>query len=358
MDDDGGKIGEGGSAAIRKGTWGGTTVAIKFIDGESSFSQLEFKQELEILASLHHPNIVQLLGYCHDHQHGRFLLVMELIRGGDLAQLIADQAQPLPLSLVLSFSLSAALGMVFLHKRLVIHRDLKPANLLVANKEEGMVKVTDFGLSKFIAPLTTTAGPVPVTASGHDNHHATPVYAAPEMYLHGEVSDKVDVFSFGLIMWEMFSRKIPFSELRWTSDAQDKIAAGERPEFFPDHAPPPMIDLIRRCWDAVPSNRPSFPEIHQQLLAIKDVYCPVVVGSSVAMAVAASGSASGLRSGGGVGGSGGRSGPNSGGANTTPTPNNTSGGVGVGGVRVGVGGASLPQVTPPYSALIPQSTGG
>lgn len=250
------KLGSGGFGAVKVGKWNGTDVAVKSIARDSHSSEIAFQNEVALLAELHHPNIVQMYGYSSNED--KFLMVLELVHGGDLQKLIHDKSKPqLSTPNIIDFVLNISRGMIYLHKRNILHRDMKPGNILVTNAEQGQVKITDFGLSKMDAPdLTKTA------------HFGTPLYAAPEL-VSDSYTDKVDVFSFAIIMWEMFAKELPYSSIRFASEVQERVRKGERPSPWPSHTPKHFQKLIARCWAGTPSKRPSFEEIHEEVEKFK-----------------------------------------------------------------------------------------
>lgn len=141
--------------------------------------------------------------------------------------------------------------MAYLHsqKPVVIHRDLKSHNLLVQQRrDEYTIKLCDFGL---VGNKVTTAG--------------TPNYMAPELLNNKPFSKKADVYAFGLVMWEMFMRQIPFDG--WTAtDIKAAIIGGERPDRLTSYDAPELIrDLVTACWAQDPSERPDFAEMERQL---------------------------------------------------------------------------------------------
>eukprot|EP01097_Dermamoeba_algensis_P000272 TRINITY_DN1101_c0_g1_i1.p1 TRINITY_DN1101_c0_g1~~TRINITY_DN1101_c0_g1_i1.p1 ORF type:complete len:550 (+),score=66.25 TRINITY_DN1101_c0_g1_i1:274-1923(+) len=245
------KLGAGGFGAVKAAKWNGTDVAVKQIPKDNSTSETTFKNEVALLTSLHHPNIVQLFCYCE--KPDCYLMVMELVHGGDLQKLIHDKSRPLELPLIIEFCLNICRGMIYLHKRDILHRDLKPANILVTNADTGQIKITDFGLSR------QTAQDLSLTS-----HFATPLYAAPEISSR-DYDSKVDVFSFAIIMWEMFSRELPWLSEKFSNVVVEKVRKGERPSPFADRCPKQFRKLIESCWASNPKKRPTFEQIHEQI---------------------------------------------------------------------------------------------
>eukprot|EP01117_Protostelium_nocturnum_P003395 TRINITY_DN1439_c0_g1_i9.p1 TRINITY_DN1439_c0_g1~~TRINITY_DN1439_c0_g1_i9.p1 ORF type:complete len:561 (-),score=136.55 TRINITY_DN1439_c0_g1_i9:15-1697(-) len=246
-------LGEGGSGAVRLGNWSGERVAIKTLKNELSQEEIsEFQKEIEVLARLHHPYVLRMWGGCIDRENKGLLLVTEYVEGGDLGKYVHDKiAYPsFPPSIVEKIALNIAHGMKFVHELGIIHKDLKPGNILVKDIKKGEIKICDFGL---------TATPY---AFG------TPLYAAPEM--PRECTSAVDLFSFALILWEMFTRQRPLSEEPnlFPAAIADKYKSGYRPPFTSEVK---LRSLISKCWDPVPENRPVFSGVVDVLISTSEV---------------------------------------------------------------------------------------
>lgn len=222
----------------------------------------DFLNEVGLLVKLRHPHIVQFLAAAITHPP--LMLVTEYLPGGDLHALI--KKGPLPADLAVTFALDMARGMAYLHggPNVVIHRDLKPRNLII--DESNQLKVGDFGLSKLIE---VAAGDV------HEVYELTGEtgsyrYMAPEVFLRKKYNTKVDVFSFAMILYEMFEGAPPFA------DEGDKEAAfmvakhDRRPEFgSKTYYPDGVRELIMQCWSEFAVKRPPFDEIVQTLEKIQ-----------------------------------------------------------------------------------------
>lgn len=221
----------------------------------------DFHNEVDLLVKLRHPNIVQFLGAVTSETP--LLLVTEYLAGGDLHALL--KKGPLPGEMAIAFALDMARGMAYLHcgPNVVIHRDLKPRNLILDEANE--LKVGDFGLSKLVKVRNV-----------HDVYKLTGEtgsyrYMAPEVFLHENYNTKVDVFSFAMILYEMYEGHAPFDD----EDAHEaaRLVAKEslRPLFSNKiHYPDGMVDLIKQCWSEYPSKRPDFIDIIQNLEKIQE----------------------------------------------------------------------------------------
>ena len=174
----------------------GRNIAVKVIPLDTADPELamRFRREAQAAGILSHPNIVTIFDAGDD---GGFLYIaMELVEGPTLQQMLAQG--PLPIEQVISFCEQAGAGLDHAHARAIIHRDIKPANIMV---QAGVVKVTDFGVAK-----SGTAG---MTSTGQVL--GTPSYLAPEVVKGGAADARSDVFSFGVVLYEMLTGRRAFA---------------------------------------------------------------------------------------------------------------------------------------------------
>ncbi|KAF7140502.1 hypothetical protein RHSIM_Rhsim06G0165900 [Rhododendron simsii] len=187
------KIGQGGFGAVYYAELRGEKAAIKKMAMQAS---REFLAELKVLAHVHHLNLVRLIGYCVE---GALFLVYEYIENGNLSEHLRGSGnEPLPWSTRVQIALDSARGLEYIHEHTVpvyIHRDIKSANILIDKNFRG--KVADFGLAK----LTEVGVSLPTRLVG------TFGYMPPEYAQYGDVSPKVDVFAFGVVLYELISAK-------------------------------------------------------------------------------------------------------------------------------------------------------
>jgi hypothetical protein len=247
------EIGRGSFGQVFKGVWRGTEVAIKRIPANCirESETRDFMKEAFIMRQLRHPNVLQVLGASMDPA----CIVTEYLPRGNLFQLIHDTNTALPWHMIRKIALDVCRGMSYLHGCTppLIHRDLKPHNLLV--DENWRVKVCDFGLSKFIENKND------MTACG------TPAYAAPEVLRNADYSTSADVYSFGIVLWELVTRDVLYPNM---PPFQIIFAVGtqkSRPPM-PHHLPTALVCLIKECWDEEPGNRPNFLLITERLLSL------------------------------------------------------------------------------------------
>ena len=247
-------IGEGGMGQVYRATDTqlGRDVALKILPDAFAGDPdrlARFQREAQVLASLNHANIAQIYGTEEDKADGTRALVLELVEGPTLADRIAQGAMPIEDALPIARQIAEALEAA--HEAAVIHRDLKPANIKV--REDGTVKVLDFGLAK---ALDTTAEGDPsqsptstAAATQMGVILGTAAYMSPEQ-ARGRLLDKrSDVWAFGCVLYEMLtgSRAFPGETV------SDTIAAvlGREPDWraLPDDIPDRVRVLLRRCLE-------------------------------------------------------------------------------------------------------------
>jgi serine/threonine protein kinase len=199
-------------------------------------------------------------------------IVSELCEGGTVFRLLHQQPDlPLSWSQRRKIALDTAKGMNFLHRQRVVHRDLKSLNLLLAARvaDRGVtpwVKVSDFGLSRFL-PLT------PAVHGGFSHGVmtggvGTALWMAPEVLSGNSYDEKVDVYSFAVVLYELLCRWIPFEGcgLEPVSIAV-AVTSGRRPDtkYAPSDCPPSLCRIMKWCWMHWPSDRPTFDAVLEML---------------------------------------------------------------------------------------------
>jgi serine/threonine protein kinase len=246
----GAKLGSGAFGEVRLGTWMGTDVAVKILHANDEKSRDVFYKEANLLCQLRHPNVVPFLGAS---LQGQLAIVMELMPSS-LSRLI--KSGPIEIKLLCRVASGIARGIMFLHKSNppIIHRDLKPDNILLDHAN--VPKLADFGVSreKIATQEMTRIG--------------TPSYCAPEILKGEKYSEKVDIFSFGMILYAMVSGRAPFrggegDQALSPLQIMMKIAVQkERPKIPPEvHCPTWLSDLINECWAAKPDQRPTADDV-------------------------------------------------------------------------------------------------
>lgn len=196
------KIGNGGMAMVYKSKDHilNRLVAVKILRDEFTTDQefiKRFEIEAQSAASITHPNIVSV--YDVGSEGNLYYIVMELIQGKTLKEIIIEEGGPLPWKWSLNIALQIASALEVAHKNNIVHRDIKPHNIIIT--EDGMAKVTDFGIAKAVSNSTITAFGATI-GSVH--------YFSPEHARGGFTDAKSDLYSLGVVMYEMLTGKVPF----------------------------------------------------------------------------------------------------------------------------------------------------
>ena len=242
-------IGAGGMGEVYRArdTRLNRTVAIKivlpsYLDSEAA--RKRFSHEARALSSLNHPYICAL--YDVGHQNGIDYLVMEYLDGETLAQTLKNGR--LPLDQALRFAIEIAEALDQAHRHGVIHRDLKPGNIMVTR--DGHVKILDFGLAKQRRPAAESAT-LSLTEQG--TVVGTAGYMSPEQVRGEELDQGSDLFSFGVILYEMLSGKQAFAGGS-SVEVMNAVLKEEPPEL-PASVPPALARIVRRCLEKEPARR-------------------------------------------------------------------------------------------------------
>ena len=233
-------LGSGSFADVYRAEWR-MPCAIKKMKGRLSKEQMtEFVREGEMMRALRHPGIVKLLGVCVEN--GSFYLVQEIVNGyGNLFDYLhKPPVNRLTYWQVLQIAHGISDAMAYLHEKCIVHRDLKPQNCLLVN-DRGQVKLCDFGLARlkrtaFVETVSNTAG--------------TPAYQAPEMLRDDPISEKVDLYGFGIMLWEMYTGKLPWSDKNYHQMIHTVAVRNERPPMTPD-IPRELAKQIELSWHPV-----------------------------------------------------------------------------------------------------------
>ncbi|KAJ8544691.1 hypothetical protein K7X08_017274 [Anisodus acutangulus] len=267
------ELGSGTFGTVYHGKWRGTDVAIKRIKkscftGRSSEQErltLEFWREAEILSKLHHPNVVAFYGVVQDGPGGTLATVAEFMVNGSLRHVLLCKDRHLDRRKRLIIAMDAAFGMEYLHSKNIVHFDLKCDNLLVNLKDPSrpICKVADFGLSKIKRNTLVTGGV-----------RGTLPWMAPELLNGGsnKVSEKVDVFSFGVVLWEILTGEEPYANMHYGAIIGGIVNNTLRPPM-PSFCDTEWRILMEQCWAPDPAIRPSFTEIARRLRAMAAA-CP------------------------------------------------------------------------------------
>ena len=251
------KVGEGGMGEVWRAvdTSLDREVAIKLLPAVLARDPerlARFEREAKVLASLNHPNIAAIYGF--PEAEGIRFLAMELVRGEDLAQILARGPIPVRESLDAARQITAALEAA--HDSGIIHRDLKPAN--VKRTPEGQIKVLDFGLAKALESAIPSSGATAtVTSAGSVAGMilGTASYMSPEQARGLAVDRRTDLWAFGCVLYEMLTGAKAFDGPTVT-DVLAAVVKGE-PDWdrLPPSCPPSVRRLLRRCLEKEPRKR-------------------------------------------------------------------------------------------------------
>ncbi|XP_019448636.1 PREDICTED: uncharacterized protein LOC109351591 isoform X1 [Lupinus angustifolius] len=259
------ELGSGTYGTVYHGKWRGSDIAIKRIKkscfagrySEQERLTKDFWREAQILSNLHHPNVVAFYGIVPDGSGGTLATVTEYMVNGSLRHVLITKDRLLDHRKKLAIAMDAAFGMEYLHSKNIVHFDLKCDNLLVnlRDPQRPVCKVGDFGLSR-IKRNTLVSGGV----------RGTLPWMAPEL-LNGSssrVSEKVDVFSFGISMWEILTGEEPYADMHCGAIIGGIVKNTLRPPI-PEHCDAEWRKLMEECWSRNPESRPSFTEITRRL---------------------------------------------------------------------------------------------
>jgi serine/threonine protein kinase len=249
------QIGHGASGKVYRGIQisTGRVVAIKELYSLElkSYQAISLRREIACLAAIRHPYLVDFLGAT---VKAPYWVVTEFMPGKSLFHRLRQKPHLTGLTLTV-IAYETALAMQYLHSQGIIHRDLKTLNVLLdANNEP---RLCDFGLARRVdseQPMTGMAG--------------TFNYMAPEVIKKGTYGLKADVFSFGMMLWEMATRKLPFQECDHQIQIAMAIERGDRPPMS-KHISPGLGKLIMQCWDEDPTLRPTFQDICRRMATEK-----------------------------------------------------------------------------------------
>ncbi len=247
------KIGGGTGGVVFRGEWTtkALSVAMKKLFHVEDAQGLEICREVTILSKLRHPNIISYYGTVT--LSDGYYIVTELAEEGSLWYFLRNHPDP-DLHRSFRWAKEIARGVEYLHRCKCIHRDLKSGNVLLV---EDHAKICDFGSAKHVQ--TENVSTVRTSPTG------TYQWRSPEA-IHGKkASPSWDVYSYGILLWELVTHKIPFSHLNLRIPEQEfelqmKISNGERPPI-PDSCKPTLASLMRRCWSEEPDSRPIFTQV-------------------------------------------------------------------------------------------------
>uniref|UniRef100_A0A0D9VYX3 Protein kinase domain-containing protein n=1 Tax=Leersia perrieri TaxID=77586 RepID=A0A0D9VYX3_9ORYZ len=271
------QVAHGTFGVVYRGTYDGQDVAVKVLDWgqegqESTAKHREaFEKEVAVWQKLDHPNVTKFVGASMGTSHlkiptakesrsggsgsgggggQRCVVVVEFQHGGTLKTLLyKHRDKKLPYKKVVQLALDMARGLSYLHGEKIVHRDVKAENMLLDRKKT--VKIADFGVAR-----------VEATADGGDmtGQTGTIGYMAPEVLQGRPYDHKCDVYSFGVLLWETYCCAMAYPNYSLADISYHVVKLGIRPDI-PRCCPKAMADIMTRCWDANPDNRPEMSEV-------------------------------------------------------------------------------------------------
>ncbi|XP_026516486.1 mitogen-activated protein kinase kinase kinase 12 [Terrapene carolina triunguis] len=230
-------VGSGAQGAVFLGRFHGEEVAVKKV---RDLKETDIKH----LRKLKHPNIITFKGVCT--QAPCYCIIMEFCAQGQLYEVLRAGRKVTP-SLLVDWSMGIAGGMNYLHLHKIIHRDLKSPNMLITYDD--VVKISDFGTSKELSDKSTKM-----------SFAGTVAWMAPEVIRNEPVSEKVDIWSFGVVLWELLTGEIPYKDVD-SSAIIWGVGSNSLHLPVPSGCPDGFKILLRQCWNSKPRNRPSFRQI-------------------------------------------------------------------------------------------------
>lgn len=252
---------QGTNIRVYKALWRHETVCVKHInfDESENICNNNLENEVKILSKCIHPKICQFLGA--DIKETDVYMVFEFMEHGDLRKYMSSTS--INESRRMEIITDIAKGLCYLHNRkpdVIMHRDLKPENILI--NVHGVAKIADFGLSKLVKVADTKS------YQGHTGETGTYTWMSPEVLKHQNYNIKSDIYSFGLLMYYIWTSKRPFSQQNMTTVQLmfAKLKNKAQLERFESNAP--LFDLVTRCVQIHPELRPDIDQVITELQSI------------------------------------------------------------------------------------------
>ncbi|GBB96741.1 hypothetical protein RclHR1_02820004 [Rhizophagus clarus] len=258
------KVGEGAFGIVNRADWksGKIKIALKILTNNSAINEInnenrksnmeKFIKELKILRKVgFHPNINQFYGITKDPKSNNYVMVLQYANQGNLREYLKINFKSLQWNDKIRMASEIACGLKYLHSTKIIHRDLHAKNILVHNST---LMIADLGLAKELT----------VEGSSNSVVYGMPAYVEPQCYKYSDYvrDEKSDIYSLGVLLWELTSGYPPFSRNLAHRDTAlaYKIANGHREEPI-INTPKVYVNLYQRCWDDDPNLRPSVNEV-------------------------------------------------------------------------------------------------
>ncbi|XP_068155503.1 uncharacterized protein Csk isoform X1 [Drosophila tropicalis] len=239
-------IGKGEFGDVMLGILRNEKVAVKVLKDEGAVQK--FLAEASVMTTLEHENLVKFVGLVFTTKH--LFLVTEYMSKGSLVDYLRSRGrQHITKKDQINFAFDTASGMEYLEAKKVVHRDLAARNVLIS--EDCVAKVSDFGLAREEC-YNLDVGKLPIK------------WTAPEALKNGRFSNKSDMWSFGILLWEIYSfGRVPYPRIP-LADVVKHVEVGYKMEA-PEGCPPEIYEMMRQAWDLNPIKRPTFAELKVKL---------------------------------------------------------------------------------------------
>jgi len=244
------KLGKGEFGDVMLATYKGQKVAIKTMKEVQTRRTAQFLAEATVMTSLQHDNLVCLLGIVLDNHNRTMKIVTEFMSKGSLLEYLRSRGrQYVTKKDQIKFATDACKGMEYLESQNVIHRDLAARNILISESDHA--KVSDFGLALHNSTFLQS-GKLPIK------------WTAPEALREHEFSSKSDMWSFGVLLWEIYSfGRVPYPRIP-LADVVKHVEKGYKMEA-PEGCPKSIYDVMKKAWNLVVEQRPNFKDVRKTL---------------------------------------------------------------------------------------------
>ncbi|XP_055690049.1 tyrosine-protein kinase CSK isoform X2 [Lutzomyia longipalpis] len=245
------RIGKGEFGDVKLGILRGEKVAVKMLKDDGAAQK--FLAEASVMTTLEHENLVKFIGLVFTNKH--IYLVTEYMSKGSLVDYLRSRGrQHITRKDQINFAFDTCSGMEYLECKKVVHRDLAARNVLIS--ENCVAKVSDFGLAREEC-YNLDVGKLPIK------------WTAPEALKGGRFSNKSDMWSFGILLWEIYSfGRVPYPRIP-LADVVKHVEVGYKMEA-PEGCPPEIYEMMRQAWDLNPLRRPNFGDLKVKLLQLKN----------------------------------------------------------------------------------------
>ncbi|CAB5186395.1 unnamed protein product [Rhizophagus irregularis] len=245
------QIAKGGFGIVYKATWMGNNVAVKRFLNSQNISKSFLNEIISFIQCYNRAYIIKVHGITQDLQTKDFMLVMEYASGGNLHNYLQGNFVNITWNKKLRILWNISEGLNIIHGKNFMHRDFHSGNILLSTYEIWLI--CDLGLSQ----------PANNSLSNNEIYGVIP-YIAPEMFRGSTFSKESDIYSLGMIMWELTTGNKPFADVEHDINLIYKIIDGKRPEITND-TPECYANLMKRCWNSDPSKRPLITEVTKVL---------------------------------------------------------------------------------------------